>query len=252
VTDAGRPFARLGMYPFAEVRPAYDRLWAEVHRRCPWTPALLDWVVDVHESWRSPHLVVGQACGWPLVTQLRDTVRVVGAFAPDTAQGDGITYRSVIVARAAAPLEAFSGAHAAINGADSLSGWVSLVTAVEGVGGAWTGAITVTGAHLESLRLVREGAAAVASIDSTTLAMVRRDRPHLLDGVVQVGEGPRVPSLPVITSASTTDEQLAQLRAAFAAAVAALPDVAAALLVRSFEPLEPADYLTLLALTPAT
>lgn len=252
MTDSGRAIARLGMYPFAEVRPAYDRLWDEVHRRCPWTPAELDWDLDVHESWRSPRLVAGQACGWPLVTQLRDTVRVVGAFAPDTPQGDGITYRSVIVAREAAPLESFRGAHAAVNSEDSLSGWVSLVTAVVGVGGAWTGGITYTGAHLDSLRLVREGAAAVASLDSTTLAMVRRDRPQLLDGVVEVGEGPRVPSLPIITSASTTDEQVAQLRGALAAAVVELPDVAAALMVRSFEPLELADYLTVLTLTPAT
>ena len=250
MTDAARAVASLGMYPFDEVRPAFDRLWAHVHRRCPWTPELLDWDVDVHASWTSPDLVVGWTCGWPLVTRLHDSVRVVGAFAPDTPQGVGATYRSVLVARDAAPPVAFRGAVAAVNGDDSLSGWVSLITAVEGVGGAWTGAVRFTGAHVESLRLVREGAADVASIDSTTFAIVHRHRPELLDGVVVVGEGPRVPCLPVIANARTSDAHLDELRAAFVAAVAEAPDDAAAVFVRSFEPLDLADYTPLLALAP--
>jgi ABC-type phosphate/phosphonate transport system substrate-binding protein len=255
VTDAAvhaGGIASLGMYPLAEVRPAVERLWAYVHERCPGTPSQLDWDVDPHDAWVSPRLALAQTCGWPLVTRLRDRVRVVGAFAHTTPQAVGATYRSVVVARRAAPIESFRGASAAVNGTDSLSGWVSLVCAVEGVGTRWTGTVHHTGAHVESLRLLRDGGADIASIDSTTWALVGRHRPAWIDGLVQVGEGPQVPCLPVIVPASATDLQVDALRAAFASAFAELPDVGDALFVRGFEPRELADYLPLLALAPAT
>ena len=242
--------ASLAMYPFDETRSATDVLWAAVHRLAPWTPSALDWPDDVHQSWSSPQLVVGQTCGWPLVTRLGDNVRVVGAFEPTIPQGVGATYRSVLVARRPAPVHDFRGTTAAVNGLDSLSGWVSLIAAVEHPGGSWSGTVRLTGAHVESIRAVRDGEADVASIDSVTWALVRRHRPASAEGLVEVGEGPQVPCLPVIAGAQVTDDQVSQLRAAFADAVRTEPDAAAALLVAGFVPYDLADYLPLLALTP--
>jgi hypothetical protein len=129
------PRAGLGMYPFEPLRPAYDRLWQAVRQRAPWVPDRLEWDVDIHAQWRDPATVVSYTCGWPLVTELADLadadrLHVVGTFVFAIPDADGPTYRSVLVARRPGTAADFAGARAAANGADSLSGWVSLLHAV--------------------------------------------------------------------------------------------------------------------------
>ena len=255
--EATRGRAGLGMYPFEALRPAFDRLWAAVSDRVAWVPESLEWDTDLHEQWRDPNLVVGYTCGWPLVTQLlkvpeAQRVQVLGTFVPHVPEAEGPTYHSVLVARRSAVPTDFIGAIAAVNNDDSLSGWVSLVTAVEGRNGTWTGSLHWTGAHLESIRAVHFGSAEIASIDAVSLAHVRRLHPGLFDNLVEVGHGPRVPCLPLIAGPGVTGEQLAELQAAFADAVAdpALADVRSSLLIDAFVPRTLEDYLPLLALAP--
>lgn len=250
--------ASLGMYPFAPLRPAYDRLWQAVRERAPWVPERLEWDVDLHSQWRDPATVVGYTCGWPLVTELADLaetgrLHVVGSFVFAIPEADGPTYRSVLVARWPGTAADFAGSLAAANGPDSLSGWVSLLHAVHGPGARWQGEVLFTGAHLESVRAVHEGRAEVASIDAVSLAHVRRLHPELCTHLVEVGHGPQVGCLPLIAGASVTAPQLGELRAAFADAVAdpALAEVRADLLVEAFVAREYADYLPLRSLAPA-
>lgn len=247
-------FANLAMYPFDAVRWAYDRFWEAVHDRLEWVPPQLDWDVGLHESWSRDDLVVGYTCGWPLVTQLRDTVRVVGTFVAATPESEGHSYRSVLVARWPGHAADFAGAVAAVNAFDSLSGWVSLVAAVHGPGASWQGEIMVTGAHLDSLRAVSEGRAEIASIDSVTLWQARRLMPELCDGLVVVGTGPLVPCLPVITGRSTTDQQLYDLRVAMVDAVfdPLVEPAARAMCTVGFMPLDLDSYLPILELAPAS
>ncbi len=245
--------ANLAMYPFDAIRWAYDRFWEAVHDRVDWVPPQLDWGVDLHTSWRRDDLVVGYTCGWPLVTQLRDTVRVVGTFVAATPQAEGHSYRSVLVARWPGNAADFAGAVAAVNSFSSLSGWVSLVAAVHGAGGGWQGEIVVTGAHLDSLRAVGEGRADIASIDSVTLWQARRLMPELCDELVVVGTGPLVPCLPVITGRATTDQQLYDLRVAMVDAVfdPLVEPAARAMCTVGFTPLDLDAYLPILDLAPA-
>ncbi len=243
----------LAMYSFEELRPAWQRLWSRVVRDLPWLPAELTWHTDLHAAWRSPDLVVDQTCGWPLVTELAGTVRVVGAFAYDVPFADGHTYRSVLVARLGGEPSHLAGSRAAVNGRDSLSGWVSLVDAVHGPGATWAGPVVWTGAHVESVRAVAEGRADLASIDAVTWRHVQRLHPELVGGLVEVGHGPRVPSLPVIAALKMSDDDIAHLRRALAGALAD-PDLADdrhTLLLDGFVPLELEDYLALRELTPA-
>ena len=81
-------------------------------------------------------------------------------------------YRTVIVARRAAPLSELAGRVAAVNAADSLSGWVSLLAAFRSAGAPWHGSVITTGAHVRSIDAVREGSADVASIDAVTFALL--------------------------------------------------------------------------------
>lgn len=232
--------ASLPMYPFPDWRVGYERLWDGVRARCDGLPTLARWDTDPVELWRAADLVVSQACGWPLVTELSDRVRVVGAFRYRTDTWSGDHYRSVVVARDGENPDAQ--ARAAVNGRDSLSGWVSLVS---WAGRSWLGEVVETGAHLNSLVAVRDGAADVAAIDAVTVAYVERHRADLLDGLTVVGHGPEVPCLPIICTASTTDEELSSLRNALAAATASADPV---LLIDGFCPLDLDDYLPLRAL----
>lgn len=245
-----RGLASLAMYPFDAARWAYDRFWEAVHDRLPWVPAELDWNIDLHQSWRRNDLVVGYSCGWPLVTQLRDRVRVVGTFIAATPEAEGHSYRSVLVARWPGEPSDFAGATAAVNALDSLSGWVSLVAAVHGPGATWTGETVVTGAHVDSLRALREGRAEIASIDSVTLWHVRRSMPELIHELTVVGTGPLVPCLPVITGLATTDQQLFDLRVAMVDAVfdPLVEPAARAMCTVGFAPLDLQHYLALLDL----
>lgn len=236
--------ASLGMYPFAHLRDAYDLLWQAVHSRLPGSPAVLSHELGLHSVWHHPDLLVGQTCGWPLVTQLPDVV-VAGAFdvrAPFASAG---RYRSVLIAHKPLGLQHFRSA--AVNGFDSLSGWVSLCHAL---GGAPV-EILETGAHVESLRAVAEGRAEFASIDALSFEFVAETMPALAGHVHIVGHGPSVPCLPLVMASAHAD-RVEEVRSAFAAAVAdpALRRVCEVLRIRGFVPFDRADYLPLLEMAP--
>ena len=240
------------MYDLEEVRPATDALWGEIAtelRRCGVdAPDDLRHDLDAPGSWHRPDLLLGQACGWPLVTGLADEVRVVGAFAYRIDVAIGPTYRSAFVtnvdeARLGTPLPDL---RAAVNSFDSLSGWVSLA----GPSGHWPGGTVVTGSHMSSLAAVRSGAASVASIDAVTLELVRQWRPQLLHGLAVAGHGPRLPCLPLITRGATDDTTLRLVRSAIGAALQRPVGRAAAdvLLIADFHPVGLDHYRRLTAL----
>ncbi|MFN8020187.1 MAG: PhnD/SsuA/transferrin family substrate-binding protein [Acidimicrobiales bacterium] len=251
--------ASIAMYPFVEVRDAFEHLWRLVRERLTWTPALLDWPDVPADTWRSPDLVVGQTCAWPLMTALTDTVRVVGSFEHTVPDAVGPTYRSVLIARAvdasaaAGGLEALADRTAAVNDTDSLSGWVSLLHTVHGPGARWHGPVRLTGAHVESVRAVREGRADVASIDAVTWWLVSRLRPAAVEGLAQIGQGPRVPCLPVIVGHGVPDDAIAELRWALDDAVRddRFRTDRARIAVRGFVGLDLDQYRPVLELAPA-
>lgn len=256
MTTAGEPtLAVLGMYPFAHAQRGFDRLWQGVHRRLPEVPELLDWSIDPHSSWHEPALIVGQACGWPLMTELRGVARVLGTFEPAVQHGHGHRYRSVLLARRSGSrvpdAPEFAGRVAAANISRSLSGWISLLYAVHGPGSVWQGPVLWTGAHVNSVKALREGQADVMSIDSVTLAMLLREQPDALDGLVEVGVGPEVPALPLVTRWSTSDEEVARLRWAIAEAFEDDPEIGANILAHRFVALDDIDYRRVLEFAPA-
>ncbi|MCU1387680.1 MAG: phosphate transporter substrate-binding protein [Ilumatobacteraceae bacterium] len=242
-------YAALGMYPFPALRSAWDDLYLAVasaaRSRGVDAPAALRWDVDPHDTWLDPDLAVGMTCGWPLVTALRDQVRMVGTFAYDipTAGPQPHMYRTVIIARDDVPLTRLSSARTAVNSLDSLSGHISLLAAF-GHGAAWPGDIVFTGAHLLSIQAVRTGEAEVASIDGMTWAFQQRTAPETLTGLVEIGYGPFVPCLPVIVGAHATDIERDGWREAFVDVVRsrAVPDALDTLMIRDFVPRHDGDY----------
>jgi ABC-type phosphate/phosphonate transport system substrate-binding protein len=233
--------ASLAMYPFLHLRSHQERLWDGVRARLSFAAPELDWELDHLEVCRRDDLLLGQTCGWPLITDLASTVRVVGTFDCNVDEASDGTYRSMLVSNSDRPFTEI--VHrpdlvVAANSDDSLSGWISLraATAAEGV---HLDAAEWTGAHAASIAALREGRAHVAAIDAVSWA-------HLGGGtgLHVVGHGPRILCLPLVTSGSSTDAVVDELRAALGAAVRdpALAESCAALKIRGFVELDLADY----------
>ncbi len=246
----GAVTASLSMYPFAHLRDRYDELWSAVRAHLRDAPATLDHDLDLRESWHRRDLLLGQTCGWPLITELRDVVTVIGAFdvsVPFAADG---RYRSVVVASKPWGVDAWRADPAtsvAVNGLDSLSGWISLCH----VWGGRPVSPLVTGAHVESMRAVAEGRAQLASIDALSFEFLSEIEPMTAGRLHVIGHGPLVPTLPLVMAAELAHRR-DEVRAALVAAVAdpATARARAALRIRGFVPLGLEDYLPLAALAP--
>jgi hypothetical protein len=237
-------FASLPMYDLPELRDPTDTLWRDIAGRLEvdGVPAELgrqhaDDLLTHH--WRHPALLLTQACGWPVAALIIGEVAIVGAF----------TYRGIsdrharcachLVVRADDTDRPLQGRAVAVNGTDSLSGWICLVATV-----GQLGPVRITGAHVESLAEVRAGRADLASIDPVTWALLARHRPAALDGLTIIGAGPAVPSLPLITHPT------------LGPGVDVLRDVLAtvrsdSLLIDGFVALDAADYAPVLSLLAA-
>ena len=189
---------------------------------------------------RRDDLLLGQTCGWPLITELASIVRVVGTFDCDVEGASDGTYRSVLISSTDEPLAELlhrPGLVVAANSSDSLSGWISL-RSIALAAGVHLDDVRWTGSHAASVDAVRERRADLASIDAVSLA-------HLgATGLTIVGHGPRVPSLPLVTSRSSSDAVVDELRAALAATVRdpAMAEVCTTLRVRQFLVRDLADY----------
>jgi ABC-type phosphate/phosphonate transport system substrate-binding protein len=231
--------ASLAMYPFAELRPAYEQLWDGVRSRLPFDAPSLDWDMDPAEACRRQDLLIAQTCGWPLITEFADSVDVVGTFDYDVDGAVDGTYCSVIIGRndqSLAESLAQPDLIAAANSSDSLSGWISLCAAAS-AHGARVDRVDWTGSHAASVDAVRVGVADITSIDAVSWAHLDHH------GLFVIGHGPRVPCLPLVTaiwSPSMTDG----LRQAFAEAVSdpLLADACATLKIRAFVERQFSDY----------
>lgn len=128
--------------------------------------------------------------------------------------GDRPGYRTLLLARpglAGASLEDLSGLRMAINGRDSMSGWVLPVG--DGLPLERIDEIDVTGAHVASMRALLAGTADVAPIDSMLLSAERLREPAFADLPCLAAYGPTT-SPPVVLvdgDAATADALRAAL-----------------------------------------
>lgn len=241
--------AELPMYPApAAVGAAYEQ-WL---RR---TLQLLD--IDEHTPWKGslealwlhPHLLLAQTCGFPLITQLKEQVRVVGHPCFDLPHAQNGQHCSVLVVRADDPRELLAeyfDCRAAYNSLDSNSGMNLLRHALipHVRQGRFFASAQATGSHRESIAQVARGEADVAAIDSVTFAYLTRYAPHEVAGVRVLGRTASSPTLPYITALQGPDPQV--LRAAMNGALQALPEVALTLGVVAVREAELGDYGVLL------
>jgi ABC-type phosphate/phosphonate transport system substrate-binding protein len=194
--------ASLPMYDWPEIREDTNRFWQALARELGVLGGL--WRgEDYTAPWRDPSLIFSQTCGYPFTHALRGQVKLV-ATPHYAAEGcDGPNYCSFLFAREQKPLHDFRGCVAAINGSDSMSGMLALklVFAPLAELGRFFSKAIETGSHVASLQSVQSGAADVCAVDSVCVALAKKYRPSLLQGLLEVGRSPSVPGLPYITRA---------------------------------------------------
>ena len=233
--------ASLPMYDWPETRRWTDAWWQGIAARLGSSVQLLR-QADHAALWSRPDLLFSQTCGYPFTHGFAGRLTLVATphYGVDGCRGPD--YQSIVLARGAAPLDAFRGSRAAVNSPDSMSGMLAmkLVFAPLAGNGQFFGCAIETGGHLASMQAVREGKADVCCIDAVCMALARRYRPGDLDGLVEVGRSPLVPGLPYVTVAGDA----AVLRRALEGACAD-PELAEArdhLFLTGFSNLEVQDY----------
>ena len=212
-------------------------------------PLQVSWPSDLPSHWLEPGLFLSQACGYPLMTHLAGRVWLVGTFCYQVPGSIGHLCRSQLVVRAEdsnQSLADFRGRSVAYNSTDSQSGYNSLRAMVAPLaeGGRFFARAVASGSHLRSAEMVRDGLADIASIDCVSLAGIQAHWPDSSTGLHVIGESAPYPGLPLITSAETSNADLAALRAALEQAVqsTAMAPTLQALFIRSFEAVDLAAY----------
>jgi ABC-type phosphate/phosphonate transport system substrate-binding protein len=246
--------AALPMYDLPHLRAANNALWRAIATRLTAggiqdVPPELSRGIPVAGLWRHPSLLLAQSCGYPIVTSLRNAVKVV-ATPRYGAQGcQGSSYRSAIVVSTkstVATLDDLRGSRCAANDPASNSGMNLLRALIAPLAGGqrFFGAVLWSGSHRESLALVARGEADVAAIDCVTFEHLRTAEPALFAAVRVIGWSAASPGLPLITAAGTDDRTLAALRAALAEITAdrEIAPALNALLIDGFDLLALDDY----------
>lgn len=207
--------------------------------------------LSLPELWLSPDLLLTQTCGYPLMTLLRDQVRIVGRpryELPDASAGN---HCSLIISRAddvRKTLADFRGSRGVINSEDSNSGMNLLRQRLAPLqrDGQFFATVGISGAHRESLRWLRDGHADLAAVDSVTYAYLAQHAPEDVSGLRMVARSALSPTLPFITVATATDEQVEHLREVMNRALRELPDVAQILGLPEVLPASESDYRVVL------
>ena len=216
--------ASLPWYDLPSVQWANDVLW-----RATGLGGSLDRVTPPEAQWRSPDLLVTQACGLDLFLSGAPTTPVLApVFELDCEAGWYYSY--LIGAREGV---------AAVNALSSRSGWSALLTVCE------PKSVVVTGSHLASLAAVRDGGADMACIDAVTWHILARDAPRYLRGLPLIERTDAAPAPPFVVRKGTDP------RALVARVGAAIEDPATlaarrALLLRGVVPATLADYAPVL------
>ena len=209
--------AVLPMYDLPELRSATDALWSAIAVRLRSlgveAPGALTRAPNLEGSWADPGLLLGQTCGYPLVTVLRGRVALLATPRYAAPGCEGTLYRSAVIVRddaQAASLSDLRGCVCAVNDAASNSGMNVLRAEIARVAQhtpRFFGNVVNTGSHATSVEAVAHGHADVAAIDCVTWAHLQRLRPALTRSLRRLAWTVATPGLPLITSVLTKDAE---------------------------------------------
>ncbi|MGF7148095.1 ABC-type phosphate/phosphonate transport system substrate-binding protein [Sphingomonas zeicaulis] len=252
--------ASLGMYDPPWLHAANDRLWALIAARLADAgiadvPTTLDRATDLDDLWRSPALLLAQTCGYPLMTELRETVQIVATPRYRVPGAEGAWHRAAIVVRAGDPANRLSdlrGRRAGVNGLNSNTGMNLFRAALAPFAreGRFFDTVCLTGGHAASIEALVAGTIDVAAIDAVTLELLSRHDPGIAPAIRILAWTAAVPGLPLVTAAATPPETVATMRRVLQQLVTdpAFAPAAATLALEGFETLSLESYGRIVAI----
>ena len=235
------------MYDPPELRSAVDAWWAGIARAlcaegiCG-VPDRLDRETAFDQLWRSPDLLVAQACGYPMMIGWSDVLLYVATPRYSASGCDGSSYCSWLIVAADSRFECVEdlrGARCSINGRNSHSGFNALRAHVapHSVAGRFFGSVHVSGGHSESLAQLLAGEVDVAALDCVTYALLQRCRGDAIAATRIIDRTESAPGLPYVTRKNIDGDIQNRLRAGLVAAFTdpTLADVRSELLIEGLE-----------------
>lgn len=213
------------MYDIPEAQRATDALWTALRQAflregLADVPERLTRDLPVVTQWAAPNLFFSQCCGYDIVFGFPSALTLLGVprYADETGCSD-LGYRSNVIVREEAPVRSLAdlrGAVCAVNGFNSYSGTGSLRALIAPLSrdGRFFGGIKISGAHVQSIAMVRAGEADVAAIDCVTYTLLRRYRPQSLSGTRILQRTEPVPPPPYVSSRDYPPETVARMQAA--------------------------------------
>ena len=207
ISTPHRAIIGCGMYSFTPgLQNAWRDLFRNLHRHLGLEASqafhvCFDFPDSIEQSGRFSVL---HTCGYPYISSLRQTHRLVCVPEFDMQGTRNLHYASWFVARAddeRHSLEQFRNSIAVINTLDSNSGMNVLRHAISKIaeGGRFFNGVLVSGAHLRSLDLILRGAADIAAIDAVTWDLAARQGVAQTDGLKIIGVSEYTAGLPFVT-----------------------------------------------------
>jgi ABC-type phosphate/phosphonate transport system substrate-binding protein len=245
--------ASLPMYCLPEMEAANSAFWAALKLRLhakgvDTTEIKLGDDDDPVSSGVGPETFFTQICGYPLFKHYRDHARLLAAPHYAAPGCVGSTHRAFFMIRADDPAERLEDLRGRIFGCNSLlsnSGMNLPRLSLARIAGGkpFFSSVVITGGHVASLERLDEGRIDICSIDNVTWGFFEKFRAATAKRYRILDETPSSPSLPFVTSASTTevdagaiaealheimsDPQTADIRRTLQLAALSVPDVAA-------------------------
>lgn len=239
----------LPMYDWPETYLANNMLWNALSQ------SLKDHKIDAPDEltrdtdpvkvWRDPNLILGQTCGLPFVSSLKQDTILVGTPSYDIECGAG-SYYSVLIVREDAGIKDLSDLEGKVFGYNSImsqSGFAAFHYHMIAAGFSrnYLGSEQITGSHRDSIKAVASAQVDVAAIDAVSWALAERH--ESATGAVRILDNTApTPGLPFITARSQKS-RLKPIRHSIVEAMASLDgDVRDELLLMGFEETTEQDY----------
>ena len=209
--------ASLPMYDWPELQKSNDALWERL------AAALVESGIDApptltrsdgdESHWLSPQLLLGQTCGYPFATLLKDKVKYVTTPTHRvTGCRDGF-YSSAYVVHKDSDLnrDNLKGAGIAFTSTMSWSGYRTIIRDF-GPLEDYFGTMVKSGGHRQSARLVAAGTVQVTALDAVCWHFLQQFEPRCAQSLKVIAWSSLQPALPLITSPKTSPKNVVTLR----------------------------------------
>ncbi len=210
------PIVSLPWYNFRETEYLIDQVWHSLKKHCDLRmskrmPTLLDRKTPHLKALASPNLVMTQTCGFDIAAGTLKPLKMIATPIYQTEGASNGEYSSFLVTRKDSKIDSLSCALAkgrfVANDNRSFSGYHCILE-------SYSVKVHWSGSHLQSIEMIKYGAADWAAIDVVTWGLLMKYRPEFVSDLKIFGQTRKVLAPPLVTSALTSDCEVENMRKA--------------------------------------